>query len=265
MKRIHLFEFEDLSWFPNRIRICMTRLLVVMHKLLGTEEVLKELMIKTLKQVPRKNILDLCSGSAGPMPEVIKQIRAMEGFEDITLTLSDLYPNKELARIINEKNDPSLKYLPTSVDATKFHSEEDHCKTMICSLHHFKPEDASAVLKTAKTSGQPLLVFEISDNSFPKALWWTAIPINFLMAFFITPLVRPMSWQQLLFSYLIPIIPLCFAWDGAVSNARTYTLEDLDKLLLSAEGESYNWDKGIIKSKSKNLFLIGLPSNNQMA
>jgi len=32
MKRIHLFEFEDFSWFPNWLRVRMTRLIVVMHR-----------------------------------------------------------------------------------------------------------------------------------------------------------------------------------------------------------------------------------------
>lgn len=57
------------------------------------------------------------------------------------------------------------------------------------------------------------------------------IPINFVIAFFITPLTRPMSWQQLVFTYLIPVIPLFFAWDGSVSSARPYALRDMDKLL----------------------------------
>jgi len=101
---------------------------------------------------------------------------------------------------------------------------------------------------------------EISDNSYPKALWWMAIPFNFLTCLFITPLVKPLTWQQLVFTYLIPVIPLCFAWDGAVSNARTYTLDDMDVLLEGLHSKSYRWEKGTIHGRSKMLYLLGLPN-----
>jgi hypothetical protein len=79
-------------------------------------------------------------------------------------------------------------------------------------------------------------------------------------ALFITPVVRPLTWQQLVFTYIIPIIPLCFAWDGAVSNARTYTLNDIDELLKDIEADDYKWEKGKIKGKTTKLYLLGLPT-----
>ena len=63
-----------------------------------------------------------------------------------------------------------------------------------------------------------------------------------------------------IFTYLIPLIPITFAWDGAVSNARTYTLEDMDILLEDLESVSYAWEKGVIHGKSKKLYLLGLPT-----
>lgn len=79
------------------------------------------------------------------------------------------------------------------------------------------------------------------------------------MVFFITPFVRPLNWKQILFTYLIPVIPIFFAWDGAVSNARTYTLDDLDILLEGLETEDYKWEKGRITGKAKKLYLLGTP------
>jgi len=38
MKGIHLFEFEDFPWFPNWLRKCLTRMMVVMHRLLNIRE-----------------------------------------------------------------------------------------------------------------------------------------------------------------------------------------------------------------------------------
>ena len=61
----------------------------------------------------------------------------------------------------------------------------------------------------------------------------------------------------------MPVIPLCFAWDGAVSNARTYTLDDLDQLLAGLETEDYTWEKGRITDQAKKLYLLGLPQQRR--
>jgi hypothetical protein len=73
-------------------------------------------------------------------------------------------------------------------------------------------------------------------------------------------MVRPMTWQQLVFTYLIPILPMFIAWDGAVSNARTYTLEDMGELIHGLSDETYTWEKGKVKGKGGNkLYLLGRP------
>ena len=69
-----------------------------------------------------------------------------------------------------------------------------------------------------------------------------------------------MSWQQIIFTYLIPILPFGFAWDGAVSNARTYTLSDLDELLVGLKDDGYIWEKGIVEGKIPSMYLIGKPA-----
>ena len=44
MKRVQLFEFEDFDWFPDTFRSTMTKLIVVMHKIFGTKEVISDLL-----------------------------------------------------------------------------------------------------------------------------------------------------------------------------------------------------------------------------
>jgi hypothetical protein len=259
MKRIHLFEFEDLAWFPNWLRIRMTRFIVAMHKLLGSSDELANLVAKALKHSKKQQVIDLCSGSGGPMLDVVKIIKEKHHVENLKLTFSDLYPNTEVAQEINSQNNPNIEYLTTPVNAGNIDKSKVGVRTMVCSMHHMRPAIAKSILKDAKEAHQPICVFEISDNSYPFWLWWISIPFTFIMVFFVTLMVRPVTWQQLVFTYLIPILPLFIAWDGAVSNARTYTLKDLDVLLEGLESENYKWEKGIIKGKGRKLYLLGLP------
>lgn len=259
MKRIQLFEFEDFPWFPNFLRICLTRYIIAIHGLLGSRGQIAGLLDRILKRSPQPQILDLCSGAGGPMPGVLDILEKEHGHAGLRLTMSDLYPNTKAAAQINGDGNPQTRYLERSIDASDIPEEEKGLRTMICSLHHMEPATAKRILADAKDARQPFMAFEISDNSFPKAIWWTAIPINFLMVFLFTPLVRPMSWQQLVFTYLIPLLPFFIAWDGAVSNARTYTLADMDLLLEGLESEGYEWERGTLKGKAKMNYLIGIP------
>lgn len=259
MKRIHLFEIEDLEWFPESFRRYLTRLILVMHRIIGTEEKVSALLADLIKDTDSTRIVDLCSGSGGPMPEVLLRLQEKYNLENISLTLTDLYPDLKTAEILNQGERNSMEYITTPINAAEVDENIKGIRTMISSFHHMKPDNARKILENAEKARQPILIFEISDNNPPVFLWWIAIPINFIMALFITPWVRPMSWKQLFFTYLIPIIPLCFAWDGAVSNARTYTLDDLDELLEGLSSESYKWEKGKIKGKTNQLYLIGKP------
>lgn len=260
MKRIHLFEIEDQAWFPAWMRESMTRLIVVLHKLLDTSKHLAELIAKTLKETKQTEIVDLCSGGGGPMLEVMTLLKNDYGFENLKLTLTDLYPSKSAARKANEIGD-GISYELNPVDATNVTDNLSGLRTMVCSFHHMKPEVAKSILQNAQNSKQSICIFEISDNRHPNIMSATAFPINIISALLLTPFCKP-TFRQLIFTYLIPVIPIFFAWDGAVSNVRTYTMKDLDELLEGVNSPDYKWEKGIVKGKASMPYLIGVPTTN---
>lgn len=240
----------------------MTRLITVMHNLLGTPEKVAGLLARALVQTGGSTILDLCSGSGGAMPEVLHILQKEHGLENTRLLLTDLYPDLETAVKLNGRNN-DIRYLTTPVDAARLEDTLGGLRTMVGSFHHMTPPEAREILVSAQKSGNPICIFEISDNRTPVWLWWIAVPINFIMTLFITPLVRPITWQQLVFTYLIPVIPACFAWDGAVSNARTYTLADMEELLKGLDPGDYTWEKGRIEGRTNQLYLLGMPNTDR--
>ena len=257
MKRIQLFELEDQNWFPVTLRNCMRHYLNAFHKLLNTPQEIADLVTPLLEKQEEKVIYDQCSGSGGPMPWVLEIIRKKEGFGDSRLVLSDYFPDERAIKRINSGNG-EIYYDPESRDATDPKGSGNGVRTLICSMHHFRPSKVKDILSASAESGNPILTFEISDNSFPKWMWWVGIPFTALIVLFVTPFVRPFTFPQFFFTYLLPILPLAIAWDGAVSNARTYTLEDLDIVISEIEVDDYIWEKGKVKGKGGNrLYLIG--------
>ena len=241
----------------------MTRYINTVHKVLNSSAQIAEILAGYLVTTKERHLVDLCSGSGGPMPEVLTLLASDYGIANLRLTLTDLYPNLEVASSINDGDDPSRKYLTHSVDARSLSAEIPGIRTMICSFHHMPPDSALKILSTAVEWKQPLFIYEISDNSFPKWLWWIAFPINIITVLILTPMVRPFSLQQLVFTYFIPVLPLLIAWDGAVSNARTYTLDDLDQIISSLPPNDYQWERNSLKGRGGNkLYLLGHPAES---
>ena len=263
MKRMQLFEFEDFGWFPVTLRSYLTRYLQMMHRLLDSAPNIAKVLDGLLKHGAPHEIVDLCSGSGGPMIEVHKIAKSTYGHDHLKLTLTDLHPDPNTIVELQIQNDPTITYHPQPLHA----SQDDipsGIRTLICGLHHFNPHQALKILKHAQDRQQWMLIYEISDNSYPKWLWWTVLPFTIISVLIFTPLVRPFRWQQLVFTYLIPILPLVIAWDGAASNARTYTLDDLDTLISEIKTEDYHWHHGTIPGKGgPKIFLVGTPVTHQ--
>ena len=265
MKRVQLFEFEDFDWFPTWIRASMTNLIAVLHRMLGTKEVLVSLINKIQEKHPFSQLVDMGSGSGGIMPEVIQELNTRNK-NPIKLLLTDLYPNQQFIDYINNEDIENVNYSENSLDATNLNQGPKGLKTMVNSFHHMPPEKAKQILKSAQENKQPLLIYEIAENKMPLILWWILLPISliilFIMALFMTSFCRFLSIKQLIFTYLIPIIPVFYAWDGQASMPRMYTFDDINELLEDPISDSFTWKmKSATKENGKKLgyYILGLP------
>lgn len=267
MKRVHVLEFEDLRWFPSWLRTSMTNLIVVISRLLGVPSALGALVSRVLRDEGIDQIVDLGSGGGGSMPEVLDAVRAEPGTEHVTLVMTDLYPNLDAVRIFDEDRDSHIRYLREPVDATHLESAPRGLKTMVNCFHHMRPEGARAILSSAQENREPILIYEMGDNNIPFALWVLLLPLSLplvmVMALGLTPMARPLTVRQLVFTYLIPVVPIFYAWDGQASMPRIYTPEDLDELLAEiGESPDYRWEKGFGKTESGRTlgtYLLGVP------
>lgn len=267
MKRVQLFEFEDFTWFPDWIRSSMTRLLIVMHKLMGTKEVLVDILSKTREKHSFDQIVDLGSGSGGIMPEVVDHLNNQKNEHPVHLLLSDLHPNQKAIHHFNSAKGSTIAYNETPVDATSLANAPAGLKTMINSFHHMPPQKAKMILASAQENKQPILIYEMAENKMPLLLWWLLLPLSliivFIMAWVLTPFSRPLTIKQLIFTYLIPIIPIFYAWDGQASLPRMYTFKDIESLLKPIRNEDYIWEiRQGKKSNGKPLgyYILGLPA-----
>ena len=259
--RLHLFEWEDQPWFPKLFRNFITDHLVYHSSRLFLPLVAS--LSENLRATENTKIVDLCSGSGGPLPALLPECsKALSS--PITATLTDLYPNIESFEKVKDKSEGVIDYQSEPINAKNCPEELAGMRTLFTSLHHFRPKDAKKILDDAAKKRVAIGAFEIQErNSFN--LFITPM-IIFLSAFILTPFVGRMTFGRFIFTYLIPLMPFFYMWDGAVSCLRTYQPEELDELTRDLQYENYRWESGTIPASGyigryNITYLIGAPVN----
>ena len=215
------------------------------------------------------HITDLGSGAGGAMPDAQEILHKESGMPKVKLTLTDLFPNQDAIRFYNSKKVRGVSYDPEPLSATSFADRSKGMKTMINCFHHMKPCVAKEILLEAQKSKEPFLIYELVENKIPLLLWWILLPVSllivFIMSLIITPFVKPMKWYQLVFTYLIPIIPIFYAWDGQASMPRIYAFKDIEEMLEEIKTPDYQWEMGHAlnrKGKKSGIYIIGIPTES---
>src|SRR6185369_10320553 len=97
--RLQLFEFEDLTWFPNSVREGGTDYLRYLLEATAFYRPIIPLISETLQKINENRIVDLCSGGGG----AIKQVYDGLSPDGIEIRLSDKYPNHEAYSYLSQK------------------------------------------------------------------------------------------------------------------------------------------------------------------
>ena len=257
MRRNRLFEFEDLRWFPASIRKGGTDYLRYFLDKTGFYDVAAPLLIDQLEKSGQSQIFDLCSGGGGAIQSLHRELVRLGG-SGITITLSDKYPNTEAFNHIKKESGNAISYLKEPVDATSIPTSQQGILTMFTAMHHFEPAILKKILQNAAAQNKSVSFFDGGDKNFLAVAGILFFqPVSFLL---LTPFFRPFSLKRLLFTYLLPAIPLMTMWDGIVSVTRLYHPDQLLAIAREAVPD-YNWSSGTLKNKigMKVTYLQGRP------
>jgi hypothetical protein len=253
MKRLHLFEFEDLHWFPVFLRNYITDFLQFIANLFDIYKPVIPLIEEGLTKGKTNTIIDLASGGGGGLIKLCSHLK--KNNPSLKIVLTDYYPNIDAFKN-TVKQSPHFEYIEASVNALNVPLHLKGLRTQFLSFHHFKPAQALSILQNAITSKSPIAIFEIQERSLPSILSMIFSPIAVLI---VTPMIRPFKWGRILFTYLIPLCPLFVLWDGIVSSLRTYSINEMNELINRLHNkDSYEWQTGKIKSEpGVIIYLLG--------
>lgn len=255
MKRKHLFEFEDQKWFPGFLRNYLTDFLQFVSNKFNVYKGAVPLLSQTLTKSGNTTIVDLASGGGGGLINLVSMLE--KEHPDLNVVLTDYYPN-EKAFSFTAKQSPRFSYRTESIDARNVPSDLKGLRTQFLSLHHFREEDAVKILQNAVDAKSAIAMFESQERNIKSVIAMIFSPLNVL---FVTPMIKPFSARRIIFTYIIPLVPLFVMLDGILSALRTYTVPEMEELVSRVKShETYDWKIGKVKSGPATiLHLIGTP------
>ena len=89
-------------------------------------------------------------------------------------------------------------------------------------------------------------------------MWVLLVPIFVLLS---TAFMRPFKWSRVLWTYVVPLVPLTCLWDGVVSQLRAYTVSELRDMAAAAGPMTWRVDDPrLYRTGARVTYLIGWPA-----
>jgi len=229
MKFPHLFEFIDVERWPQSIRQTEREVLECGNsKPFRTyyEWVANEVFIAANK-IKAKKIVEL---GAGPAP-ITKLLANKNWTFETKLIPSDINPDLESYREISSLHPGKISFDEKPHDFSKpFDWGQGALLVLSATLHHLPWKLRIQVLNAMLSSAECVIIFEPVRKTAFSAL-------SVLFASVVVPLLLPLLYfprrdgriRRFLLCWLIPVVSICFLWDGVISCLRQWNDKDWDE------------------------------------
>ncbi len=263
MARIQLWEIHEQPWCPAAVRDGATDCLNAIATWGRQYRNVVPQLHHALQQSQARRIVDIGSGSGGPWLQLFPHFRQLSvqplGSRPVEIVLTDLYPNLPAMRVAVQRSHGQIQFVGTPVDATQMPEELEGFRTLFTSFHHFPPDVARAILQDAVNQRQGIGIFEQTQRSVLALVVMLFLP---WIALLIVPFIRPFRLSRLIWTYLIPAIPIILGIDGIISCLRTYSTVEMAEMIAELHGDAYVWESGRVSSPLSPigvLYTIGYP------
>jgi hypothetical protein len=232
-----LFEFMDLEWVPASLRSTIHDAL---DSCLGAAprryyEWVAHEILDLVERNPTGTIVELGAGTA-PITRALAGV--LDGRANISLRVSDLYPDKVLYQSL-EKMYPGV--VRAELSPTNFSRPMDFpagsLLVLSAAFHHLPPAERESVLRIL--SAYRVAVFEPLRRN-PASL--------FLCLFGFVPAIRtpflfwnrrPGNWRRVFWCWVFPLATMIIVWDGVVSCLRCWTEKEWKDHLETVVGRGH--------------------------
>ena len=153
------------------------------------------------------------------------------------------------------KEDIQIKSIPIS----DFNTDTKGVYLFLNSFHQLNVKQAKEILSQIAKSKNPIIIVEGNNDSLWQVVGMTVfVPLTTLLT---APFVKPFRLTRLLFTYIIPVLPLIITIDGCIALLKLYNPKDLLELTSSINAPKYEWKAGKNDNGrgGKIIYLTGKP------
>lgn len=229
MKRFQLFEFCDQAWLPPLLREAFHDCLGFVHtKTFRPYRNVPSLLAEIFKPRGVAAVLDIGSGG-GEHVSTLQEAGARAGVALPALILSDLYPNVAAwTRLQETYGKQAVGFYDGRLDFNNVPEDVPRHWAMFASFHHLPPSLAKNLLAQAVARADSLILVEMFRRQWlDMVMMCVSAPTLLLAPFF----AREFRFSKLLFTTIIPIVPVMLAVDGFVSILRSYEKDEIVAML----------------------------------
>ncbi|MEC9466425.1 MAG: hypothetical protein VX834_11600 [Myxococcota bacterium] len=241
MRRLHLFEFNDIEACPKPFRDSVVETLGRGLRWSNLGDIIGPSFKAFAERTGSKRVLDLCSGTAEPVSILLNWLKKDAGQGRIPhFLVSDLFPNLACFRKATKLLPGDVSAVEEPVNALGVDGGIEHdTRTIINAFHHFPPELAQGILADTVKQRKSIFIYE----GFTRTPYGIVPMGPFLLAsLFSNPLLAGSHrLVKAFFTYLVPLIPLISLWDGLVSTMRVYNEAELLSMAEPLTND-YQWE-----------------------
>lgn len=229
MKRKQVFQFSNQKWYPSFLKRDMYEFMSWFVGKVNAAKPFLPVLEEVIGNTQTKTIINIDS-------------KIGAGIE----TLLPLLP--EGSEIIN-------------IELEKFSTHNKGIYTFINSFHQLDEKKAAYYLTQIANSGNSVAVLEGNNDSLWQVVGMTIfVPLTVILS---APFVQPFRITRLIFTYLIPILPVVTMLDGFLALFKLYNPNDLNELVSTIPVKNYVWKSGKADNGrgGKIIYLMGYPGN----
>jgi hypothetical protein len=228
----HLFEWMDLDWLPASLRNTMREILEC-----GNARPFRPYYEWVAAEVKReiladdyKNVVELGAGTA----PITRLLARDVDLANVRLIVCDLKPDTEAFRDLEARFPGKVTPEYTPVDFSR--PMEWPPKTLLFlsgTFHHVPPTVRRQVVRSLTDSADRTMMFEPLRKTLPSVLFvfLSIFPALLLPLWFVS---RPGRFRRFFWCWFLPIAPVLFWWEGAVSCLRMWADQQWDGELQEA-------------------------------
>jgi hypothetical protein len=238
VRRVHAFEFNDLSACPSVVRESIVETLGLGFRWGRVLDGVGPLFVDFCARARCASVLDLCSGSGEPVAILLDAL-ARRGLPPPRFLLSDLYPDFAAMRRVAGRYPGIVEVALEPVDACDVPAHHDRpARSIVNALHHLPPPVAARLIADTVAKRRALFVVE----GFPRSLRRMAATLPaLLVAGAVNPLLAPRDRAlKLLCTWATPVVAATGMWDAVVSALRMHSEAELRAMTAGARG--YEWE-----------------------